>query len=105
MDIFYGFESAGDIAEETRDASRLIPRAMRLALIWGGIASLVLTGGLLLAIPSTHGAIGATATGGVPFILAQLPPWLQDIALLLIIYAFFSCGTSIQGASPPPTSA
>ncbi len=51
--IFYGFESAGDIAEETKDASRLIPRAMRLALIWGGIASLVLTGGLLLAIP--HG--------------------------------------------------
>ncbi len=62
--IFYGFESAGDIAEETKDASRLIPRAMRLALIWGGIASLVLTGGLLLAIP--HGGIAATVSGGVP---------------------------------------
>ena len=96
--IFYGFESAGDIAEETKDASRMIPRAMRLALIWGGIASLVLTGGLLLAIPSTHGAIAATVAGGVPFILAQLPTWLQDVLLILIIYAFFSCGTSIQGA-------
>jgi len=96
--IFYGFESAGDIAEETKDASRMIPRAMRLALIWGGIASLVLTGGLLLAIPSSHGAIGSTVTGGVPFILAQLPTWLQDVLLALVIYAFFSCGTSIQGA-------
>ncbi|HET9093564.1 MAG TPA: APC family permease [Solirubrobacteraceae bacterium] len=96
--IFYGFESAGDIAEETRDASRMIPRAMRLALIWGGIASLILTGGLLLAIPATHGAIATTVTGGVASILAQLPQWLQDIALLLIIYAFFSCGTSVQGA-------
>ncbi|HWD69333.1 MAG TPA: APC family permease [Solirubrobacteraceae bacterium] len=96
--IFYGFESAGDIAEETRDAGRLIPRAMRLALIWGGIASLVLTGGLLLAMP-THNAVGATvAGGGVPFILAQLPTWLQDVLLVLIMYAFFSCGTSIQGA-------
>src|SRR3954452_7593094 len=38
--IFYGFESAGDIAEETKDASRQIPRAMRAALIWGGVASL-----------------------------------------------------------------
>lgn len=95
--IFYGFESAGDIAEETKDASRLIPRAMRLALIWGGIASLILTGGLLLAIPA-HNGIGATVSGGVPFILGQLPQWLQDIALLLIIYAFFSCGTSVQGA-------
>src|SRR3954464_13876717 len=41
--IFYGFESAGDIAEETQDASRQIPRAMRHALIWGGVASLFLT--------------------------------------------------------------
>ena len=96
--IFYGFESAGDIAEETKDASRQIPRAMRLALIWGGIASLVLTGGLLLAIPAGHTGIAATVAGGVPSILAQLPTWLQDVALLLIIYAFFSCGTSIQGA-------
>ena len=43
--IFYGFESAGDIAEETKDAGRQIPKAMRHALIWGGIASLILTGG------------------------------------------------------------
>ena len=96
--IFYGFESAGDIAEETKDASRLIPRAMRLALIWGGIASLILTGGLLLAMPAHHGVAATVAGGGVPFILGQLPKWLQDVALLLIIYAFFSCGTSIQGA-------
>ena len=42
--IFYGFESAGDIAEETKDAGRQVPKSMRRALIWGGIASLVLTG-------------------------------------------------------------
>jgi amino acid transporter len=48
--IFYGFESAGDISEETRNAGRQVPRAMRLALIWGGIASFVLTAALLLAI-------------------------------------------------------
>src|SRR6476469_4018518 len=46
--IFYGFEAAGDISEETKDAGRQVPRAMRLALIWGGISSLVLTAGLLL---------------------------------------------------------
>ena len=38
-------------------------------------------------------------------------PWLQDIALLLLIFAFFSCGTSVQGAgvaarcSPTPATA
>jgi amino acid transporter len=98
--IFYGFESAGDIAEETKDAGRQIPRTMRLALIWGGVFSLILTAGLLLATPA-HNAVGATVNataGAVPFILGQLPEWVQDVALLLIIYAFFSCGTSVQGA-------
>ena len=96
--IFYGFESAGDIAEETKDAGRQIPRAMRLALIWGGIASFVLTAALLLAMPKVD-PVGATVKGGgVPFLLGQLSSGVQDFLLLLIIFAFFSCGTSIQGA-------
>jgi len=96
--IFYGFESCGDISEETKDAGRQVPRAMRLTLIWGGIGSLVLTGALLLAMPESN-AVGATVEGGgVPFILGQLSEGVQDFLLLLIIFAFFSCGTSIQGA-------
>src|SRR6266568_1344476 len=35
--IFYGFESAGDVAEETKQASRMVPRAMRSSLLYGGI--------------------------------------------------------------------
>jgi amino acid transporter len=96
--IFYGFESCGDIAEETKDAGRQIPRAMRQALLWGGIGSFVLTMGLLLAMPE-HNAVKATIDGGgVPFILGQLSQGLQDFLLCIIIFAFFSCGTSIQGA-------
>jgi amino acid transporter len=46
-----------------------------------------------------HNPVGATIKGGgIPFILGELPSWLQDFLLLLIIFAFFSCGTSIQGA-------
>ncbi len=96
--IFYGFESAGDIAEETKDAGRQVPRAMRLALIWGGIASFILVAALLLAIPAGPDGVAKAVTGGVPFILSELPSWLQDLLLLLIIFAFFSCGTSVQGA-------
>jgi amino acid transporter len=95
--IFYGFESAGDVSEETKDAGRQVPRAMRYAMIWGGLASLIVTAALILAIPA-KGGIAAVATGGVPVIFAQLPSWLQDVALLLVIFAFFSCGTSVQGA-------
>jgi amino acid transporter len=95
--IFYGFESAGDIAEETKDAGRQIPKAMRHALIWGCIASFILTAGLLLATQK-HNPVGAAVAGGIPSILAQLSSWLQDVLLVLIIFAFFSCGSSIQGA-------
>jgi amino acid transporter len=97
--IFYGFEAAGDISEETKDAGRQVPRAMRMALIWGGLASFILIGALLLAMPSGADPVGQTVKGGgVTFILGQLPSGLQDLLLLLIIFAFFSCGTSVQGA-------
>ncbi len=94
--IFYGFESAGDIAEETVDAHRQVPRAMRNAVWYGGIASFILILGLLLAIPKS--GIGAVIAGGVPSLLAVLPAWLQDFFLVMVIIAFFSCGTAVQGA-------
>src|SRR5881628_1960617 len=50
-------------------------------------------------MPAGTDPVGKTVKGGgVPFILGGLPSWLQDLLLLLIIFAFFSCGTSIQGA-------
>ena len=94
--IFFGFESAGDISEETVDAQRQVPKAMRNALLYGGIASFVLVLGLLLATPKS--GIGSIVSGGVPVILAALPGWLQDFFLVMVIIAFFSCGTAVQGA-------
>src|SRR4029079_14667957 len=89
----------GDISEETKDAGRQVPRAMRMALLWSGAASFVLTAALLLAIPGAgNKGITDAVNGGVPSILAQLPSGVQDFLLLMIIFAFFSCGTSIQGA-------
>lgn len=94
--IFFGFESAGDISEETVDAQRQVPKAMRDALIYGGIASFVLVLGLLLATPA--GGIGNVVSGGVNTVLATLPGWLQTFFLVMVIVAFFSCGTAVQGA-------
>jgi amino acid transporter len=96
--IFYGFESAGDIAEETKDASRHVPRAMRSSLLYGGLASFVLVAALILATPKDAKGYGDSVLGGVPAILAQLPQWSQDFFLVMVIVAFFSCGTAVQGA-------
>lgn len=94
--IFFGFESAGDISEETIDAQRQVPKAMRNALLYGGIASFVLVLGLLLATPAA--GIAGVVSGGVSSILAVLPSWLQAFFLVMVIVAFFSCGTAVQGA-------
>jgi amino acid transporter len=94
--IFYGFESAGDISEETIEAQRQVPKAMRTALLYGGVASFVLVLGLLLATPAT--GIAAVVNGGINSVLAELPGWLQDFFLVMVIVAFFSCGTAVQGA-------
>jgi amino acid transporter len=65
--IFYGFEPCGDIAEETQDAGRRIPRAMRLAPIWGhhvsgpdlaGVAITVLSCLLVFISPKHNVHIG-----------------------------------------------
>src|SRR6266571_8513217 len=89
--IFYGFESAGDISEETKNAGRQVPRAMRLSLLGGGIASFVLTAALLLAMPTGAGTVADTVNkGGIPYIISGLPSWLQEVMLALIVVAFFS---------------
>ena len=101
--IFYGFESAGDVAEETKDATRQVPRAMRQALLAGAGTSFILIAALTLATPSdAEGYKTATSfAGGIPYILESAihSTFLRDILLLAVIFAFFSCGSSIQGAS------
>ena len=70
--IFRGFEVPGDLAEETRDPGRNVPRAMRHALIWGGLAAFVLTAALLLAMPGGAGTVVKTVqSGGIPYILGE----------------------------------
>ena len=101
--IFYGFESAGDVAEETKNATQQVPRAMRQALLAGAITSFILIAALILSIPNDPESYknATTFAGGIPFILqsAISSEFLRDILLLAVIFAFFSCGSSIQGAS------
>ncbi|MEO7981342.1 MAG: amino acid permease [Sporichthyaceae bacterium] len=100
--IFYGFESAGDVAEETKDATRQVPRAMQQAVVVGGLTSFVPVAALLLATPKDPAGYAKATSfdGGVPFILPSniSAGWLNDLLLLLVIFAFFSCGSSVQGA-------
>ncbi len=51
MFCYYGFEACGDVAEETPDASRTIPKAMRMTIYIGGAAAMFVCLALVLAVP------------------------------------------------------
>lgn len=96
--IFYGFEAAGDIAEEVVDARRRVPRAMVLTMVVGGITSFILVGAFALAAPGSN--LGHTFVGGVTGILqADVHSGvINDTILILVCLAFFSCGSAVQAA-------
>jgi amino acid transporter len=60
MFCYYGFEACGDVAEETPDASRMIPKAMRMTIYIGGAAATWVCLAFVLSIPD----IGAVMSGG-----------------------------------------
>ncbi len=57
MWCYYGFEACGDVAEETPDAGRTIPKSMRLTIYVGGIAALWVCLGFVLAVPDVAAAM------------------------------------------------
>lgn len=98
--IFYGFESASDVAEEVVDASRRVPKAIVYSLLVGGLTSFILVAALLLAIPGSGKAFTTAINGGVSGIIASNVPSaaIQNTVLALVSFGFFSCGTAVQGA-------
>ena len=84
-----------DVAESVMlyDIRKVTPEAKQLAEICQMSCERVRTAVVLLK--------NVKDAGGVPFILENsIPsPFLRDILFLAVIFAFFSCGSSIQGAS------
>jgi amino acid transporter len=70
---YYGFEACGDVAEETPDPSRMIPKAMRMTIYIGGAAASWVCLAFVLAIPD----IGAVLAGKdpIPSSPCSRPPW------------------------------
>lgn len=98
--IFYGFEACGDIAEEVKDPSRRIPRAMRLTLGVGGISSAVITIAFILAVPSITAVISGSDGDPIGTILtADLGSGGSKVALAVIVFAFISAAMSVQAAA------
>ncbi|KOV59412.1 hypothetical protein ADL01_35975 [Streptomyces sp. NRRL WC-3618] len=98
--IFYGFEACGDIAEEVKDPSRKVPRAMGMTLGVGAVATVILTLGLILAVPDFGAVISGKSADPLGEVLADsLGTVGSKFALALIVVGFVSCTLAIQAAA------
>lgn len=97
--IFYGFEACGDLAEEVQGASHKVPRAMMMTVVFGGGSALLMTLGLLLAIPDMAGGVnGTVADPAGAAILKALGPLGSKFTLICLL-AVVTSGTASVIAS------
>jgi amino acid transporter len=100
MFCYYGFEACGDVAEETPDASRQIPRAMRMTIYVGGLAAMLVCLALILALPDIRAVIAGADTDPIPTLLRAAGGELGFRAVIVVVLiSFISCLISIQAAA------
>jgi urea carboxylase system permease len=96
--VMYGFDSAGELSEETRAPRRTAPRAILRALYASGIGGALLLVAALVAAPSLTD--GNLATGGLPYVLtSQLGTGLGRALLIDVAIAIAVCTLAIQTAA------
>jgi amino acid transporter len=97
---YYGFEACGDVAEETPDASRAIPKAMRMTIYIGGFAAMLVCLAFVLAVPDLNAVFSGKDTDPVVTILntAVGPVGLRAV-IAVVLVSFFSCLISLEAAT------
>lgn len=98
--LFYGFEACGDVAEEVQDPGRVVPKAMRMTIYVGGIASAFIAIGLILAVPDFTAVIDGTATDPIgELFVSVFGATGFKVVLAVILISFLSCVISLQAAA------
>jgi amino acid transporter len=100
MFCYYGFEACGDVAEETPDASRTIPKAMRMTIYIGGAAATWVCLAFVLSIRD----IGAVISGkDMDPIVTLLRDSMGEVGfravIAVVLVSFVSCLLSLQAAA------
>lgn len=89
-----GFESAANLAEETRDPANVVPRAMRRAVLTLGVLGFL----FLVAVTGLAGdpvALAGSATPIADVIQGVLGSFVGKLLLVLVVISIFSCGLVI----------
>jgi urea carboxylase system permease len=97
--VLVGFDSAGELSEETKDARGTAPRTIIRALTFSGVGGALLLLAALMAAPSSR-ADSAVSTGGLPYILtSRLGDVLGKIFIADVAVAACVCTLAIQTAT------
>jgi urea carboxylase system permease len=96
--VMFGFDTAGALAEETKDPRRRAPRAILTALAAGGGAGLLLMLFAILAAPNLQNP--AVATGGLAYIVqVTLGAGLGKALLVFVVISTGAGALAIQTAT------
>ncbi|MCU1715567.1 APC family permease [Pseudomonas sp. 5P_3.1_Bac2] len=97
---YYGFEACGDVAEETPNPSKRIPKAMRMTIYIGGTAAMFACLALILAVPDIQKVIAGEDTDPVGTILNNaFGPVGSKLIMAVVMVSFISCVLSLQAAA------
>ncbi len=100
MFCYYGFEACGDVAEETPDAGRTIPKSMRLTIYVGGVAALWVCLGLVLAVPDVAAVMSGKDKDPVVTVLKTAMGETGFRAVITVVsVSFISALISLQAAA------
>jgi amino acid transporter len=100
MFCYYGFEACGDVAEETPDASRMIPKAMRMTIYIGGAAASWVCLAFVLSISDIGGVMSGKDTDPIVTLLrAAMGEAGFRAVIVVVLVSFISCLLSLQAAA------
>ena len=100
MFCYYGFEACGDVAEETPNASRMIPKAMRMTIYIGGAAASWVCLAFVLSISDIGAVIsGKDADPIVTLLRAAMGEAGFRAVIVVVLVSFISCLLSLQAAA------
>ncbi|ATR81220.1 MULTISPECIES: APC family permease [Pseudomonas] len=100
MFLYYGFEACGDVAEETPNPSKRIPKAMRMTIYIGGGAAIFAALALILAVPDIAKVLSGDDKDPMSTIMANaFGPTGWRVVTAVITISFVSCVLSLQAAA------
>lgn len=100
MFCYYGFEACGDVAEETPNPGRMIPKAMRMTIYVGGASAMFVCLALILSQPDLAAVIAGKDKDPVATtLIAAMGQGGFRAVIAVVLVSFVSCLLSLQAAA------